>query len=144
MSAFIVDQGKINKVVSWIWRERLDSPHLYRTLEEMGYRNGTDWAFLLGRDMWRLNFDAVSYKYNSKENLPGPKGAERNIYDFKMSVAPSDIQVLKFIQGWLYQCCEGDYPNDPLYKFFDEVVKVHLLEKIVGELPEYKNAEWVL
>ena len=50
-------------------------------------------------------------------------------------------QLLKSLQCYLYQCCEGNVPDCDLYK---ELTKLeHTLQSyIISKMPEYDKAEW--
>ena len=52
-----------------------------------------------------------------------------------------DIQVLKSLQCFLYQCTEGTIPKRKLYKTLRDIERV-LINDIISKLPEYDKAEW--
>ena len=54
----------------------------------------------------------------------------------------TEIQVLKSLRCWLYQCTEGQVVKEPLYRFFNDVVEQYLMSTIICALPEYEQAAW--
>lgn len=139
MSAFMVEDETINRVVCWLSREQEKSPYLKKKMKEI---TGIDasvkgWEKLLGKAMFQLNIDGVNTRYGDGEAV---KFRELN-YSYA-SAYGSEIKVLKSMHCWRYQCMEGDVVEKPLYKFFEEVVENHLMSKIICGLPEYDRAEW--
>ncbi len=139
MSAYIVQDTTINKVVSWIERE------VWRhnfTLDQLGQKYhidlyGDNWQKKLAEAMFQLNCDGVDARY-------GEGRAKKDItvnFVYQPEQYFSHVHVLKSLQCWLYQCNEGDVPKSNLYKFFDEVENCLAL-KIVMALPEYQQATW--
>ena len=51
------------------------------------------------------------------------------------------IQVFKSVQCLLYQCSEENVPNQPLYKFLEELENL-IARHIISEMPEYEKAQW--
>jgi hypothetical protein len=96
-----------------------------------------DWREKLGQAMFLLNFDGVESRYG--------KGEARSFrtlhYQYNVMKPVPLVQVLKSMQCWLYQCCEGNVPETKLYKLFDHEVQIYLMEKIIDWLPEYHQAK---
>jgi hypothetical protein len=126
MSAFIVDSKTIDRVVSFIIANRQE-------FFSVSTRDGGNAAYRIGRLLLALNTQAVNHRYTS-EHWKVPE------YEFKR-VAVTDMQAYKSIGCLLYQCSEGDVPNDP---DFIELSKLHddLAHRIVTKLPAYDKAEW--
>lgn len=108
MSAFIVSEGCVDDVVAVIYG-----------------LNPTDWPVLfggrlygsadeLGRALYDLNARSVEERYGERDPVP--------YYTF---VAPGPEldrhQLYKSVACFTYQACEGDCPQDPLYKALAEV-----------------------
>lgn len=144
MSAFIVEDETINKVLAFLRNEgvRNGSGLLYgsagRTLAEVGcdIQDGEALA-RLGRDMFDLNVYAVEERYGKGE------AKEFRSLDFKPRglMSPTPMQALKALQCWLYQCSEGDADARPLYRAMHKL-ETNMARAIIANLPEYHRAEW--
>lgn len=138
MSAFIVENKTINRIVNWLVLEIVHNPESYRLkekLSKLGY-DVSDRAFAgkLAKDMFALNVSAVNQRYN-EEN---PNARFSYIPESPVSL----IQTLKSMHCWIYQCTEGNVSESRLYKFFTGVLEKYVLRKIVYGLPEYSKAKW--
>jgi hypothetical protein len=138
MSAFMVRDETINRVITWLSWEINRSDWLKRKVDEELHLDisKSNWEEELGHAMFQLNIDGVDERYG--------EGAEkfRKLNYHYTAAHGSEIQVLKSLQCWLYQCMEGEVVKKPLYKFFDNVVERHLMSRIISDLPEYNEAEW--
>ena len=138
MSAFIVEDKTINRIVNMLVHEINHNPSSYNLkekLSELGYDlSDNSFAEKLARDMFDLNVNAVRQRYSEKEAAPN--------FTYSQGSPVSFIHAFKSLSCWIYQCTEGDVPKSNLYKFFAEVVETYLLRKIVYGLPEYDEAEW--
>src|SRR5437764_13591615 len=134
MSAYIVENKTINKVVCWIEREVWK--HNF-TLDQIAQKYQVDlygdmWKEKLAKAMFQLNCAGVDARYGegrAKKDVSAP-------FVYKSEQCDSLVEVFKALQCFTYQCCEGDVPETNLYKFFGEVEN-HLAQKIVMALPEY-------
>lgn len=136
MSAFMVEDRVINRVVCWL-NNREHQWNRDRILE-VAQLESTDneWEEKLGASMFQLNMDGVNSRYGA-----GQAGEFRSL-DYRFAYEMSnDIQVLKSLQCWLYQCCEGDVPETPLYKAFSELAG-EIAIGIVHKMDAYDKAEW--
>ncbi len=129
MSAFIVEPKTINKIISAL--DFRDFEYTKRELKELGLGDDPQ---KLGRAMLALNVDAVNQRYGDDTN-------HLNVaYTFHpMGVSP--IQAYKSLHCWLYQCHEGNVPQQCLFKVmekFGESLGYH----IISSLPEYDRADW--
>jgi hypothetical protein len=90
----------------------------------------------LAQALFQLNRKAVIQRYGKDDDY-SKKG-----YKFKFNYEnSSDIQVLKSIGCFLYQCSEGDVPKNKLFKLFEKIEN-GLTKHIVSEMKEYDTAEW--
>ncbi len=141
MSAFMVEDKTINRVVTWLGNEvkKSEGYDLKEKLEELNYNLTSDeWEEILAKDMFQLNTDGVNARYGNGE-------AEKFRpldFQYQSEYSFTTVQILKSLQCWLYQCTEGNLPKTELYQFFDNVVETYLLKKIVYALPQYDSAEW--
>ena len=139
MSAFMVEDHTINRVVTWLRREvQTTRFRLDRLAREYDVDlTSENWDEKLARAMFQLNCDGVNARYGEGE-------AEKFrplTFTYKTEVYHSLVQVLKSLRCLLYQCSEGEVPRTMLYQFFEEV-EHHLAVKIVSSLPEYDTATW--
>ncbi len=141
MSAYVVKDEVINKIVSWIELQFMGTRYPYveavRLIKDLGYDLMKDEDYQrLARDMHKLNDMAVSYLYNMEEEAP-------NI-DFKyrfISSPGTTVQIFKNLENWLYQCNEGKFNETPLYKIMEEM-KNRIACYYISESAEYKTAQW--
>jgi hypothetical protein len=138
MSAYIVADKTINRIVNRLAREVRDNPDSYalqRGLLELGYDlTDNSCAEKLAKDMLMLNVDAVRQRYQEEDPAPA--------FKYEPGIHASLIQTVKSLQCWLYQCTEGNIPENKLYMFFLGIFANYLLKRIVYDMPEYDQAEW--
>ncbi len=141
MSAFIVSDTTLQTIVRFLDLDVRfsNSSKCYGCLNRLLLKQGFNLKYLehkdrLVKEMAFLNRKGVNERYQeSKLELD-----IRYIDDFP----PSLIQAYKSLACFLYQCCEGDIPeNNDLYKMFDEI-KNEMAHSIVRELKEYDDAKW--
>jgi hypothetical protein len=138
MSAYMVRDETINRVITWLSWEINRSDWLKRKVDEELHLDlsKSNWEEELGHAMFQLNIDGVNERYG--------EGAQKfRKLNYRYSpVHGSQIQVLKSMQCWLYQCMEGEVVKNPLYQFFDIVIAPYLMSSIISDLPEYQRTEW--
>ena len=139
MSAFMVEDQTINRVVTWlkcevqISRFTLDCLAREYTVD----LTSDNWDEKLAKAMFQLNCDGVNARYGD-----GEAEKFRPLYfTYKPEGNTFRVQVLKSLQCWMYQCNEGDVPQTKLYRFFEEVEN-YLALQIVMSLPEWDKAKW--
>ncbi len=139
MSAYMVNDETINRVVYWLYWEVTKYQWLKDKLEQASGIDTTSyaWSETLGKAMFALNIAGVTDRYGDGE------AAHFRTLAYQYTPAHgSPMQVLKSLQCWLYQCTEGDVVTKPLYKFFQDVVEPHVMSRIISDLPEYQQAAW--
>ena len=87
-----------------------------------------------GKKLIKMNLDALSQRY-SNEN------ARTVNYKYETPIYYTDIQLLKTLKCYLYQCSEGHIENRKLYKDLRRAENI-LKDKIISELPEFDKAKW--
>ena len=135
MSAYIVDDETINKVVSYLYSRSIEFQHT--KLHKMGYDvNVPKSCAELAQKMFDLNVAAVNARYGEDE-------AEKfRSLNFKYGVVPASlIEVIQALKAWKYQCTEGDVPDLALYKAMKEIHCL-LCIKFVEQSEEYRGAAW--
>jgi hypothetical protein len=139
MSAFMVADETINRVIAWLSLEISMARWLKIKVEDTLQIDTSkhNWEEELGHAMFELNIAGVNDRYGKGE------AKTFRALDYRYTPAHgSKIQVLKSLQCWLYQCMEGEVIKKPLYQFFDTVVEPHLMRSIISDLPEYNRARW--
>ena len=149
MSAFVVEPKTINRIVTFL-RTGLDrSEHISTTaqckLREIEWDIETrEQAADLGQAMYNMNLNAVSQRYPDCDHneLPGTYTENGQLAPYKYSTVPTGkIQALKSLEGWLYQCSEGNVDETALFKAFT-YIRRSLATQIISDRPEYEKAEW--
>lgn len=138
MSAYMVSDDTINKVVSFLVYAAIAHKGVARYLENEGYPLVTpEQQETLANKMFDLNIQGVNARYGDGE-------AEKfRPLDFKyrLLMPCSPIHVHKALACLLYQCSEGDIDETPLYKTLTQVNYL-IAESIVHNLPAYELAPW--
>ena len=140
MSTYVVDDVTINKVVSYLFAKAVgpDSSIRATKLSAMGYDlSSSSSCYELSHKMFDMNVAAVNERYGKCE-------AETfRPLDFKCHFVPAtQIEVIKALKVWKYQCTEGGIPELALYK---AMVEIHCLLCIdyVEKMEEYEDEPWV-
>lgn len=139
MSAFVVEDKTINRIVSFFALMDAGGAWYVRQFKEIGYNleEAKDQRNL-AQAMFELNCRAVDQRYAKglarSEFHPEP-------FEFRLIFGASPIEIVKALRCWRYQCSEGDIPEHPLYKFMDGII-ASMCETIVDKLPEYQEAYW--
>jgi hypothetical protein len=134
MSAFIVEDSTINKVVTFLGT---DSDIGY-TCRRLGMQVFTDEGRRdLAQRLFNMNCEAVDYRYGKGES------EKFRPLDFKYREENSikKLWVYKALNCLMYQCSEGKVPDSPLYKQMEEIQSA-IAHSIVCALPEYERATW--
>ena len=150
MSAFVVEPKTINRILFVLrekikrseWLGRMASEKLQEIEWDIESQEG---AADLGQAMYNLNKNAVSQRYptdETEDDLPGAYGDNGKLLPYRFRLEPcTDVQGLKSLQCWHYQCAEGNVPEHALYKVFDRL-GLYLAKHIVDRSPQYDKAEW--
>ena len=140
MSAYIVDDKTINRIVAAAMLRTLGSlgPLVRQFRLVPDNPEPHDWA-ALGSALRDMNVAAVIARYGPSDSLPGPSPLLP--YRFRLISAPSLIQTVKTLACYLYQCSEGDIPEQRLYQQLDNW-QAELCRYYVTESDEYDQAEW--
>jgi hypothetical protein len=139
MSAFLVEDKTITNIVNWLRREQFLFSEIPYKLKGLGFdMTRVEWEERLGLAMFQLNISGVEARYGKGEAVK----FQKMDYHYRPTESVSLAQVLKSLQCWLYQCCEGNVPETKLYKLFDHDVRLYLMSRIIRQLPEYEEAKW--
>lgn len=133
MSAYMVSDEVINKIVAWLGCQALGNS--YNPFEVDGYDLARQInCQFLARDMFTLNIQGVNARYGEGE-------AEKfRPLDFKYvpRVPSNRFSVIRALENWQYQCAEGDVPESDLYKAMSKVLRA-MYRHVVQSLPEYER-----
>lgn len=137
MSAFVVDDSTINKVVSFLNAKAMgyDGRHRYKV---GGYDLREDeYCEKLAHDMFALNIAGVNAKYGE-----GTAAQFRPLdFVYRFQIPQPVIPTLVALECFLYQCAEGDTVNHPLYLALRQLENA-MYRAIVHALPQYNQASW--
>jgi len=150
MSAFVVEPKTINRVITWLESQCEKRQWIgTRAEEELGkieFSLDREYIADLGQAMYNLNINAVSQRYPGDETidtLPGSvtKDGKLMPYKYRADVVYTDLQAMKSLSCWLYQCSEGNVGETGLYKAFERISNL-MAHHIITRLPQYDKAEW--
>ena len=122
MSAFIVSTETMQRVVH-AWPDNGLLPH----------RTSCESLDALGARLFAMNARAVSARYGEPEEVPA--------FRYRPLGAVHPMHQLKAVECLLYQCSEGNVPNEDDFLAL-EGLAAKLREKIVNALPSYSEAPW--
>ena len=130
MSSFMVSDNTLTAITRFLLEDRHKRPEATSPTEEG--------ACHLWRELRDMNEAALDARYPDRE--PGI---------FEISAAPervgyfpmSGAYAVKVLSCYLYQCCEGDIPERPLYQEIDRL-RLRVALDVVAKLPAYENAPW--
>lgn len=135
MSCFVMEENRIASLAHEIINRNKGD----LLVGEQGETYGRE---RLADAMLAMNIDAFRQRYGIKallvEDLDSIDLDTRN---WRPLAAFSEVQFFKSLQCFLYQCCEGDVDEKPLYKTL-EAIKGLLAPFINDESAEYEAAEW--
>jgi len=115
MSCFVLNENRIASLAhEIIHRNRGDL-----LVGEQGDRYGRE---RLADAMLAMNLDAFRQRYGIRALLAQDLDyIDLDTRNWKPLVAFSEVQFFKSLQCFLYQCCEGDVDEKPLYKTLDAI-----------------------
>ncbi len=138
MSAYIVEDTTINAVVSFIAMDRKGDWLRSQILRETGCNLDTpEGKEALGLAMFELNCNAVEQRYGT-----GEAKAFRDLnYAFILNINVNRFSAYKNLKCWLYQCSDGNVPDESLLYAAMDRVKGEMADIIVSALPQYESAK---
>jgi hypothetical protein len=143
MSCFVVDTECMDRIVYFVLKNTQQFCGF--TTADFSYADETT-PDQIGRLLYKLNEDAWNYRYSHivarGEEEPAKAMQEGYTWRLPRGSEPSDVQTLKSIRCFLYQCTEGDqFMETDAFKHL-EMLSDALAYKIVTNLPEYNEAKW--
>ncbi len=135
MSAYIVQDETINRIVSFLHDLEFqnESPLMY--LRPYWPRMSDEQCVELATKLYNLNASAVGQRY------PNSVAEPVEAFPFRYTLKTTDIQMLKHLDCFLYQCSEGDVPEQDLFQKLDDV-RTALARILITSTPEYNAAAW--
>jgi len=135
MSAFLCEDKTINQIISFIDTDS-ETSWPKGELAEIGFIG--PYGQELGKAMFNLNCRSLAARYS--EDAPNESGTKARPYKFQHELC-TRLQAYKSLRCFLYQACEGDTDNEPLYQALDKIAN-RWAGMIVSRLPAYEKAEW--
>jgi len=140
MSCMVVDPETIDNIVQYI----LNNTKTFAGIVtgEFTARDG-EVPDKIGRLLYKMNSDAYYACYPGEKVARIAEGERiEDIYKWRPRPVPSEIQMYKHIQCFLYQCMESDeIEARPAFKEL-KALWISLGVKIIQNLPEYNKASW--
>ena len=135
MSSYIVKDKTLNRFLTWLYfLPSANKSSVYRKLNDLGFALNEEIDFeILGKAMQKMNYEAVNYRYDKKNKPDG-------WFTFQ-NEQTKDVQVLKSLQCFLYQCTEGNIPKKKLYKCL-KLIEDLLKNDIIEKNTDYNLMEW--
>lgn len=145
MSAYVVDDKTINRIVSWFNVVGMaGGVHKYyycvKPLLDLGYKLDTELGCKrLAEEMFTLNCDSVEQRYGEGE------AKEFRPLDFQYMFTGSGVnmyQLVASLRCFLYQCCEGNIPQSNLLYNVLEKISKDICYYIVTNSDRYQKMKW--
>jgi len=142
MSAFLMDFQSLSNLTNWFYFEN-DEHGTYKGCKKEIFKLYPEFEKEKFKDKWDKELAKKLYKLNcySLNRLYGKDLKSFPEFEYKEPEKIDIFQCLKSVQCWLYQSCEGNAYTKPLYKTMRIIERI-LLNAIVSNLEEYKNARW--
>jgi len=145
MSAFVVSNEHINKIVNWIDFQSMHGRDEYgftlKAFEKFISSTTAKRALAchrLGRAMIALNAASVQVRYN--DSVESSKACIED-YQYSPEMPAQPIAVFKTLECFLYQSCEGNCDKSPLYAALENL-KNRIACVIVENISTYKAEKW--
>lgn len=135
MSAFMVSTDCMNRVITGLWQNVDFRDNYHKLFEKLKSRED---FFDLSKRLYLLNQAALMQRYDDK---PDSSYVQIPKFEWKLAAMVSPISCLKAIHCLSYQCAEGNVPEEPLYKWLENVGHA-LADQIVSKTKEYDEAGW--
>lgn len=135
MSAYLVQTKTIDRIITGLDYELRDDRMLQIKMEQAtGISiNMENWQDKIGCLMLNLNQMALGERYNDK--------MVEHTYKYYPQLG-TNIQNLKSLQCYTYQCAEGAIIETKMYKFFDSILERKFMTRIIYSMSQYDSAEW--
>ena len=134
MSCFVMDENRIASLAHEIITRNKGDLLVGEHGEVYGRENLTD-------AMLALNIDAFRQRYGVRIFIQDLDCIDLDTRRWHPLQALSNVQFFKSLQCFLYQCCEGDADEKPLYKTLD-AIRGLFAPFINEDSAEYDAAEW--
>tara|TARA_R100000789_G_scaffold82297_1_gene77702 strand:+ start:313 stop:735 length:423 start_codon:yes stop_codon:yes gene_type:complete len=140
MSAYIVDNRVLFDVIMAI-KSVYGGGSRYNSLQALKDK-ATKKPRSLFDDLVQLNEHSIIERYGKDHGMNGNHNIwNDNGFDVSNSGVVNKHQLLKSLDCYMYQCCEGDSMEDDLYVDLEHI-KGQLARDIVRDAPQYEKAKW--
>ena len=124
MSAYIVTNEAMDRFLTAYAETRYTPP----THDEL-----TD----LGRKLFKLNTQAVNYRYDERKHAPRYSYLHNGMIRGKLML----VRGFKAGHCLHYQCSEGRFPGTRMYRAIEDMT-ASIASTIIDSMPEYQAAPW--
>jgi len=139
MSCYVVGKETIDRITTlclWVNKGSYSSIDFLEFVKK--YRNSEEVDTQFGKLLLKMNIKAFNQRYEGSHK---EDESIINKYSFENRTA-DNLQYLKTLMCFLYQCSEGTVPKMKLYKML-ELLKNELAFKVIEEnIPEFEKKEW--
>jgi hypothetical protein len=91
--------------------------------------------------MLAMNLDAFRQRYDAEMFFACQSDIELDSGKWRTETPLSDMQFFKSLQCFLYQCCEGNVDERPLYKTLKALLELQAVS-FNEKSPDYEAAQW--
>jgi len=134
MSAYMVQDETINKIVAWAQSNKNAQWILKRAGYDLEQESDRE---TFARRLFVLNKMGVESRYGRGE----AKEFRALDFAYRQTIPPSNIHAYKAMQCLRYQCTEGRVPDTRLYNLLSDLMH-NCASEIVSSLPAYNLAPW--
>ena len=145
MSAYIISKETMHRVVAAVV-DYLSTSHGPHNVTAEGMQALTEFLphgftvhaqrIAYGRALYKMNAEAVNARYSHNQDALDAMLPEAEHYTGRF-VAPTDMEKFKAMTCFLYQCSEGNVPEEnPLFALC-QTVKHDIADDIVKSLPSW-------
>lgn len=151
MSAFLINQKTIANLAETLCSVLNNRQnYIYYDLSKLApllndcktYPHGDVNSTKLGQMLLNMNIEALNNRYPQNPWWKSDLTDDYNNFDNGENLLKTNkFQLLKSLHCYLYQCSEGNIPDNQLYialREFDNQIQ----SDIISHLPDYENAVW--
>lgn len=138
MSAFVVKDRTINRVVTWLHQGRSNTIY-YRKIKDALSLDllARTHCERLAQAMFELNCRAIRERYDDSDRVEMIPTSFTPKYELATT-----MQAYKSLQCWRYQCPEGDVPETSVLCAIMAEILDCMAHDIIYSLPDYEKAAW--
>jgi len=138
MSAYQVDFETIGRVLKAISKSGCYGPR-YKQIKKLKEQYNKNAGIVFDK-LLKLNRYSLSERYEDAKQMFFNVDRSKSVW-FSRQMGHNDYQVLKSLNCFLYQSCEGRANKTDLYKTIDCIAN-NYANDLVSKSIEYQNAKW--